>query len=144
VGLALLLFGNPWNELQLIQDGVSTTGSMVSFVDDLQEYDDGRRARIYYHVTYSYRAGDGHMYENVFDRSEPSETAEIEFLPSDPNVSRIKGVGQDTLLEWLLARGVQGALVMFACCNGIPTVVPAHQGDPRGMISEPQQSRNPG
>jgi hypothetical protein len=102
--------GNPFDDLILILKGEIAQGFVVNGWEDAGE-DDRGHAKSSYGVTYKFRLpdgrefshdvkGSGQLNSDFSDFSQPIPV-EIEYLPSDPSVSRLKGDGSPNLFDWL-------------------------------------------
>jgi hypothetical protein len=108
LGLALIAGGlwfwiyllrNPINELALIRRGVTAKG----FIADPNDFYD-----------YEFRLPNGQMVEGktgVIAYYMPGSVVEVEYLPDNPAVNRIKGDGSSTVREWLWSN--VGLLILF-------------------------------
>jgi len=108
---------NPFNELALIiRNTQTTTGYLVDTIEHESE-------RSVYEVgVYIYRLPDGSEYktskENPLGESKKNE--EIEYLSSNPAISRIKGDGCTSVLEWLLRKvGASTLLLVIFLMPGL-------------------------
>ncbi len=116
------LGGNPLAELALIQRARIAPGSIV---DTWEEYDgesDAGQDLWSHGSTYTYRLPDGREFtqstegwgqlkDAFFDLQEPYPV-EVEYLPEDPKVSRIRGDGSSSVREWIWRQGVFGSLLL--------------------------------
>jgi CheY-like chemotaxis protein len=92
--------GNPIHELALIRESKIVTGSIIHTAENETDTD-----------VYSYRlpdrrefiastSGDGKLIDKLPELTEP-DPIEIEYLADNPEVSRIKGTGCQSVFEWL-------------------------------------------
>jgi len=115
------LVGNPLDELALIQRGKVAPGFIVDTWEEAESGDEG--GTIWFSAAiYEYRLPDGRDFKGVSDGSgrlkdelrgltEP-HPIEVEYLPDDPNVSRIKGDGCQSVTEWLWRKAGLGTLLL--------------------------------
>lgn len=119
------LVGNPFNELALIRRGVTTTG----LITDVREYeeDNGRGKAVFLHsFTYIFRPGAGQIitartrdYSGRLPDKIP-HSIQVEYLPDNPAVSRIKTTGSSTVTEWLWRTvGIGGLLLAMSLSTGV-------------------------
>ena len=115
--------GNPFDELALIRRAHTTPGFIIDAWEDVE---DGARgeAHWFHAATYKYRLPDGREFtqrtrdysgrlkDEFHDLTQP-HPIEVEYLPENPAVSRIKGEGSDGLIDWLW-RKVGLGLVLLA------------------------------
>jgi hypothetical protein len=97
--LWIYLLGNPINELALIRRGVTAKGFIT---DPSDSYD------------YEFRLPNGQMVEGKTGEIAyymPGYVIEVEYLPDNPAVSRIKGDGCSTVTEWIWSN--VGLLILF-------------------------------
>jgi hypothetical protein len=97
--LWIYLLGNPINELALIRRGVTAKGF---FTGPNDSYD------------YEFRLPNGQMVEGktgVIAYYMPGYVIEVEYLPDNPAVNRIKGDGCSTVTEWIWSN--VGLLILF-------------------------------
>ncbi len=103
--------GDPFSDLLLLQSGVTTSGFITNTWEDFGGYEGGSRSS--YDVVYTYDVND-HNYVKKYSRSgrlkskfqdlkEPYPI-EIEYLPKHPYISRLKGSGAQSLLEWFFRK----------------------------------------
>ncbi len=95
----LYLLGNPMNELALIRRGVTAKGVIKDVADDSD---------------YEFRLPNGQMVEGKTGEIAyymPGYVIEVEYLPDNPAVSRIKGDGCSTVTEWIWSN--VGLLILF-------------------------------
>lgn len=113
-------FAWPPNDLRLMREGVATTGHVLETHEDLDMGDD-RRLHASHAFRYAFRLPTGQEVEaetrNRNGRLPPELRAsqgwppiEVEYLPSDPSVSRILGEGAQHIGEW----GCNTALALIA------------------------------
>lgn len=117
------IVGNPLNELALIRRGQIAPGHIVDTWEDVGEDDEGGDHWLH-GATYTYRlpdgreftqetlAGSGRLKEEFRNLEEPYPV-EVEYLPDNPSVSRIKGDGSDTVTDWLWRKLGLGSLLLF-------------------------------
>jgi hypothetical protein len=94
----LNLLGNPINELALIRRGVTAKG----VIKDAGDSD------------YEFRLPNGQMVEGKTGEIAyymPGYVIEVEYLPDNPAVSRVKGDGCSTVTEWIWSN--VGLLILF-------------------------------
>ena len=95
----IYLLGNPINELALIRRGVTAKGFIT---DPNDSYD------------YEFRLPNGQMVKGetgAISYYMPGHVVEVEYLPDNPAVNRIKGDGCSTVTEWLWLN--VGLLILF-------------------------------
>ncbi len=118
--------GNPLNELALIRHGFTVPGFITDAWEDVND-DEYGRTHWSHSVTYRYRLrdgrefmgavhGSGRLKRDVSYRDRPY-SVEVEYLPEHPSVSRIKGAGCQTVMEWLWRRLGLGSLVLVLFCS---------------------------
>lgn len=123
-------FGNPLDELALIRRAQIAPGSIVDTWEDVGD-DDYGRAHWSNKATYTYRLPDGREFtkstksvsgrlkETFRDLQQPYPI-EVEYLPDKPMVSRIKGDGSDSIMDWLWRKvGLGGVLLILFASPGI-------------------------
>jgi hypothetical protein len=94
----LYLFGNPINELTLIRRGVAAKGFITNH-------------SVSY---YEFRLPNGQMVKGetgAISYYMPGHVVEVEYLPDNPAVNRIKGDGCSTVTEWIWSN--VGLLILF-------------------------------
>ena len=104
-----IIGGNPLNELALIRRAQIISGSLVDTYEDEQE---DYRGTIHYSEKgiYSYRLPDGREFKAMSRQVE--EEREVEYLPDNPAVNRIKGDGCQSVTEWLLRKVILGGFFL--------------------------------
>lgn len=115
------LAGNPIDELKLILNSEVTDGFIVDAWEDIEDRDTG--TEWVHSYLYEFQIPDGRKYQGteegngriILDIEQPYPI-EVEYLPDNPKVSRIKGSGSSDVWEWLLRKiGVGGLLlIMFS------------------------------
>ena len=96
-----------WDQVRLIRSGTTTSGHITDMWEDVEDSDSG--GTMYFHGgTYTYRLPDGRVFEGTISGSgrvkEELRTKtlpipiEVEYLPGDPGISRIKGDGPDSII----------------------------------------------
>lgn len=101
------LFGNPLEELALINRGQTARGFIIETSEDILDSDQG--SKWVSQRTYNYRLPDGREFAGKTGdipgqlKGEIKEpyAIEVEYLPDNPVVSRIKGYGNDTVRSWM-------------------------------------------
>ncbi|MCJ7663518.1 MAG: DUF3592 domain-containing protein [Desulfobacterales bacterium] len=108
--------GNPLHELALIRRAQITTGSLVDTYEHEQE---DYRGHVYYSDVgiYSYRLPDGREFKTStrVPTGQLKEQQEVEYLPNNPEVSRIKGDGCNSVTEFLWRKVGVGSLFLAIC-----------------------------
>ena len=120
---AYYLLGNPLDELALILRGRTAPGFLVDAWEEPEGGPEG--GTLWSHgAAYTYRLPDGRelrgatrsqsgrLREDLRGLSQP-RAIEVEYLPSDPTVSRIKGDGHDTIWRFMLLK-LGGGMVVLA------------------------------
>ena len=121
------LVGNPLHDLRLIQRGRTIPGYIIDAWEDVGDDDHGRA--VWSHgVTYTYQLPDGREFQQntsefpgalrdeFRDLQEPYPV-EVEYLPEDPLISRIKGTGSDSITDWLWRKAGLGTLLLLMCLS---------------------------
>lgn len=109
------LAGNPLTDLALIRGAEIAKGTLVDVHEDEQEDERGRVHQSDVGV-YAYRVSDGREF-TVTTRDPPGQLEplrEVEFLPTNPGVSRIKGDGCSTIAEFLWRKLLLGSVLLAA------------------------------
>lgn len=118
----LHLVGNPIHELVLIQQGQSVLGSIVDTSEDVESGDEGGMHWTHAAI-YTYRLPDGRKFtartkdksgrlKDQFRDLKQPYPIEVEYLPHNPAVSRIKGDGCQSVFEWLWRTVGLGGLLL--------------------------------
>jgi hypothetical protein len=140
IGLAIPIVGvwiwyaasdNPVNEYLLITKSKTTNGFITKAdeQDDIVETNDGRSSEqvFYYYYEYkflvngkafiSYGNEDGTLPDDLTNLAEKSFPIEVEYLPENPQISRVKGMpsGHTTVYEWLRYSVLMGVIVFLIC-----------------------------
>ena len=123
------LVGNPLDDLALIRRGEVASALIVDTSEDAQSGDEG--GTYWFHdATYSFSlpdgrklthrtSGSGRLRAEFRDIVRPVPI-EIEYLPDDPSVSRIKGSGTQTVLDWMWRDfGIGGLLLALFLAPGL-------------------------
>jgi len=119
----LYLAGNPFAELALIRSAQSISGFIIDAWEQPLDTDEGRTRRangaIYkYYIdehefTKKTKDSDGRLHKEFGKLKQPFRV-EVEYLPNNPQVSRIKGDGCQTITEWLWRRVALGGTLLLA------------------------------
>jgi hypothetical protein len=116
------LAGNPLDELALIRRAQVAPGFIVDTWEDAESGDEGG-THWSHGATYTYRIPDGREFtqsaairsgrlkEEFQDLQQPYPI-EVEYLPDNPTVSRIKGDGCESIMGWLLRKIGLGSLLL--------------------------------
>lgn len=113
--------GNPLNELALIRRAQVATGILVeTYEDEREDY----RGHVYFSDVgvYAYRVPDGREFKTSTraPTGQLEEQQQVEYLPDNAAVSRIRGDGCQTVTEWLWRRvGLGLFLLLLFCSPGI-------------------------
>lgn len=96
------LLGNPLNEFSLIHRAQTISGALLETHESEQE---DYRGHVYFSDVgvYAYRLPDGREFKTITKASTGNlkKQQQVEYLPDNPAVSRIKGDGCQTITEWL-------------------------------------------
>ena len=121
------LAGSPLAELALIRRARTAPGLIVDAWEDVE---DGYEEAAWFHgAVYSYRLPDGREYKErtperkgrlreQFREFEEPYPIEVEYLPENPAVSRIKGYGCQSVGEWLWRKAGLGSLLLAVFLGG--------------------------
>lgn len=96
------MVGNPFDELALIRKAETTNCTLIdSYIDETEGY----RGKVFFADVgiYSFFVSDGSEFKAI-DRAplgKLKEYQEVEYLPDNPKVNRIKGEGCQSITEWL-------------------------------------------
>jgi len=106
------LIGNPLDELSLVRRAKITTGSLI---ETREHEEEDYRGHVYLSDVgvYSYRLPDGREFKTItrVPTGQLKEQREVEYLPDNPAVSRIKGDGCQSVKEWLWRKASLGSLL---------------------------------
>ena len=107
------LVKNPFDELALIRRAQVASGSLVDTLEDEAEDSRGKVRSVDIGV-YAYRLPDGREFKTTkrVPAGELRDYQEIEYLPDNPAVSRVKGDGCRSITEWLWRKVGLGTLVL--------------------------------
>lgn len=117
----LYLAGNPVDELALIRRAQIAAGSLVdTYENELED----NRGRVYLSDVgvYTYRVPDGREFKTTtrVPTGQLKERQEVEYLPDNPAVSRIRGDGCRSVVEWLWRKvGLGGLLLALYVSPGV-------------------------
>jgi hypothetical protein len=107
-GLVWYYGGNPFDELALIRHAHVTSGAIVEANEDVEH---GDRNQPYWSSwgSYEYSTPDGRRFHGGYSgpgrkNRDSGDRVEIEYLPDNPAVSRIKGDGCSSVREFLWRR----------------------------------------
>lgn len=90
--------GNPIDEFALIQNAKVATGILI----DSYEVDTGdERGNVYDVGVYRFSLADGRKYKAFTKNSSGEREEQVEYLPSNPSVNRIKGEGCQSKIKWV-------------------------------------------
>jgi len=124
------LVGNLFDEFALICRGQTTHGFIIDTWEDAESGDEGG-THWFHSVVYTYQLPDGREFTQSTNsrhgrlKSELCDLArpfpiEVEYLPDDPSVSRIKGDGSPSVFDWLWRKiGLGGLLLAIFLAPGI-------------------------
>ncbi len=116
------LVGNPFDDLALIRRGYTTQGFIVDTWEDAESGDEGG-TQWFHGAKYKFRLPDGREFtQRTKDGSGRLKTefrdraqafpVEVEYLPDNPAVNRIKGDGSPNFLDWLWREFGLGSLLL--------------------------------
>jgi len=126
----LHLTGNPLDELALIRRAEIATGVFGEQFEDLVEGEAGRSGVLTVSV-YTYRVPDGREFKVSTNSPDAvfGEETQVEYLPDDPAVSRIKGDGCQSIAEWIWRKAALGTFLMAFCVGlGVVIIVEGSRG----------------
>ena len=120
IGLWYSGLGNPLHDFALMKRAQVTSGSLLDESDDAGDTDEGGMVWSY-GATYSYRIPDGRRFTNKYESSSSHgpitglpENLQVEYLPDNPRISRVKGTGSATVREWIIRTTLSlGLLALF-------------------------------
>jgi hypothetical protein len=110
------LCGNPLDEFALIRRAQIVPGALLETHEDEQE---DYRGDVYFSDVgvYAYRLPDGREFKTITKAptGHLKKQRQVEYLPDNPAVSRIKGDGCQSVMEWLWRKVGLGSflLVLF-------------------------------
>jgi len=122
--------GNPLDELALIRRAQVAPGFIVDTWEDVEDGDRGQ-ATWFHGATYTYHIPDGREFtqstkstsgrlKEEFQDLQRPYPVEVEYLPDNPAVNRIKGDGCASITEWLWRKvGLGGLLLALFASPGI-------------------------
>ncbi len=121
----LSIAGNPIDELNLILNAETTNGFIVDGWDDVDDNGEGKSEWTHRYI-YEFYTSPGQKYKGVEDGGGPlmidfeePNPVDIEYLPDNPNVSRIKGSGCSSIWEWLWRKiGIGGIFLILIISPG--------------------------
>lgn len=111
--------GNPFDELALIRKAQTTYGVLVDSFD-IESAGSNDRIAILDRGIYAFNVG-GQEFKTFIDvpMGELNEREEVEYLPDNPEVNRIKGEGCQSVVEWLWRKmGIGGVILLMLCSIG--------------------------
>jgi len=117
------LVGNPFHELAIIQQGKTTNGFIIETWEEPPERREGKLDWSY-GITYEYYASNGNKYTGHTEGSDklPQKLrpplmepypVEVEYLPDNPGISKLKGEGSDSVVGWVLRKIVLGPILLI-------------------------------
>jgi len=111
--LALLFWyhivGDPLDEFALIQKAKLATGILV----DSYEVDTGdERGNVYDVGVYKFSLPDGRKFKAFTKNSIGELEEQVEYLPSNPSINRIKGEGCQSITEWVEKKIIFGGILL--------------------------------
>lgn len=101
------LAGNPIDEYLLIQNANLANGILIDSyeVDTMDE-----KGNVDYVGVYKFSIHDGRYFKAFTKNSTGEHEAQIEYLPSNPSINRIKGEGCRSIEEWVEKKIILGGL----------------------------------
>ncbi|SRR5258707_988545 len=129
IGVALWYkgLGNPFDDLALLRHAQVTHGQIIDISEDIEsgDYGDDRTTS---KATYIFQTETGQRLESTTP-DYPSHAGadvpslpmpvEIEYLPSKPSLSRIKGTGSQSIPEWVLRTFLSLAMLCLFSSIGV-------------------------
>lgn len=103
------IVGDPIDEFALIQNSKLATGILI----DSYEVDTGdERGTVYDVGVYKFSLPDGRKFKAYTKNSLGELEEQIEYLPSNPSINRIKGEGCQSIIEWIGEKIIGGGLLL--------------------------------
>ena len=112
-----------WDQIQLMNRAVTTPGNIIALWEDIVDSYEGP-TRFHHEATYAYRIDDGRVFEGIEAgsgrirddiRKQPLPIpVEVEYLPDNPSVSRIKGSGATSFVGILRSGSLIFAVIFLA------------------------------
>lgn len=110
-GFWLYVAGNPIENFKLVVGAQVTDGFIIDTYEDYIDTDEGR-AQWFHNFLYEYQIPDGRKYSKgtkafngrlneEFRELEQPYPIQVEYLPDNPDISRIKGTGTQSIMEWI-------------------------------------------
>lgn len=107
------LAGNPSHEFALIRNAQVIKGVLIDSYEDEQE---DERGHVYFSDVgiYSFEVSDGRNFKSKtrVPTGQLKQQEEIEYLPSNPEINRIKGDGCQTITEFILRKILLGGILL--------------------------------
>lgn len=119
------IFGNPLNDLALLRRAKTAQGEITSAEEDVGDGDLGQA--IWTHrAEYAFKLPDGRQVIGSFEGSGRLRrdltiplSVEIEYLPENPTISRVKGMGAESFPGWIMRTLLSFAFLTMAVAPGI-------------------------
>jgi hypothetical protein len=105
------IVGNPLDELALIQRAELATGVLVDSYE--VEHESDRGVYISEVGVYSFTLPDGREFKTFTKNSSGEREEQIEYLPDNPSVNRVRWDGCQTLMEWLWRKVILGGILLI-------------------------------
>jgi|WetSurMetagenome_2_1015567.scaffolds.fasta_scaffold191473_1 hypothetical protein len=103
------IVGSPFDEFALIQKAKLATGILI----DSYEVDTGdERGNVYDVGVYKFSLPDGRKFKAFTKNSSGEREEQVEYLPSNPSINRIKGEGCQSIIEWVEIKIIGGGILL--------------------------------
>jgi hypothetical protein len=121
------------NDFRLMVYARSTTGEVFDSFEDVQEGDDGRDDW-FFSVAYRFKHPDGRVIQGssgagtrlpaqFADARQRPVPVDIEYLPNDPAINRLKGIGRRSIGNWFVRIGGLCVLIVLLALPGVRLVL---------------------
>jgi hypothetical protein len=100
------------HELALIRHARLTTGFLV------ESFEDSDDEHVFEVGIYEYRTAGDRQFKIAKRGGEVEETVDVEYLPNAPEVSRVKGDGCQSIVEWVIRKIILGGIMLAVFVGG--------------------------
>jgi hypothetical protein len=115
--------GNPVNDFQLMNNGVTVQG-LATDVSDYEDREDNGNVSRYFFIKYEFTTPAGEKISDVAEVQGKSsdkgfqtgQSLEIQYLPNAPHIHRVKALASTTLSGWIIKNLLFGLLAIAPGC----------------------------